>query len=166
MSARCCSVCQKPGHYAPRCPENPRRDACEAPLHPRPFTDTAPKGTASARAPRSRPDDDAREARAYPFEHTQREGDGLARDTAFRWRHTWTHAATGERIVATVPLPASGDPYADFEGAIVRRRYRDAFDVKRDLLTAHVELFAGDGAYVGHIAVVEPDPHSDHEGLF
>lgn len=164
MSTRLCSVCQKPGHYAPRCAENPRRHAGEEPLHPRPSPPAPPpkRPATAGKLPR----DDAPDVHGRPFEHTLREGDGIARATEFRWRHTWTHAVTGERIVATVPLPASGDPYEDFEGAIVHRRYRDAFEVKLDLLTAHVELFAADGAYVGHIAIVEPDPHPYHEGLF
>jgi hypothetical protein len=65
--------------------------------------------------------------RAYPHEHTRREGNGVGdayvadAPAAFRWRHTWTHCETGDRIVATVPVPPSRDAFEDDHGLVALR---------------------------------------------
>ena len=65
--------------------------------------------------------------RSHPWEHTLREGKGTGdayvpdATPAFRWRHTWTHCETGDRIVATVPVPPSGDAFEDDHGLVALR---------------------------------------------
>lgn len=109
--------------------------------------------------------------------HTRREGNGgVGLATDFCWRHTWVHDTTGERIVATVPIPPSGDPFEDAEGLVVRRRVERAIEVQRHLPTARVEVFTAEGALVGHVAPVDeaapstspaPEvPHPYGEGLW
>jgi len=64
---------------------------------------------------------------SHPWEHTLREGKGTGdayvpdASPAFRWRHTWTHCETGDRIVATVPVPPSGDAFEDDHGLVALR---------------------------------------------
>ncbi len=105
-----------------------------------------------------------------PYDHVLREGQ-RGELPGILWRHTWRHDTTGETIVATVPLPPSGDRYESGEGMVVLRRQRDAIDVQRELPSARVEVFAADGSYVGHVAPVEEEPpaesmHPYHEGMF
>ena len=113
----------------------------------------------------------------HPYDHTRREGNGgVGLATDFCWRHTWVHDTTGERIVATVPIPPSGDPFEDAEGLVVRRRVEHAIEVQRHLPTARVEVFTAEGALVGHVAPVDeaapstspaPEvPHPYGEGLW
>lgn len=69
----------------------------------------------------------AEDQRLRPFEHTLREGNGIGdayipgASPAFRWRHTWTHRTTGDRIVATLPVPPSGDAFEDGCGLVALR---------------------------------------------
>lgn len=90
---------------------------------------------------------EAAEALEYPFDHVLREGRGYDVGAGYRWRHTWANAA-GDRIVATVPTPLSGNAYEDSEGLAVLRRVRDALHVQRELPTSRVDLFEGEKKYV------------------
>jgi len=83
---------------------------------------------------------------------------------------------TGETIVATVPLPPSGDRHENKDGLVVARRMLDAIEVQRHLPTARVDVFTAEGALVGHVAPVDeaapstspaPEvPHPYGEGLW
>lgn len=202
MTVRTCSLCQQPGHYAPRCPSRPNP---APPREPPPALDRVQAAvdvierTAGARAEARRrkpkvartrlPPPEAssevldpperpglrRSPATHPYDHTLREGQ-CGELPGILWRHTWVHDGTGERIVATVPLPPSGDRYESGEGLVVFRRVLDAIEVQRDLPTARVEVYTAAGTYVGHVGPVDEDaastspdpavPHPYGEGLW
>lgn len=178
MKERHCKTCGQTGHYAKTCAR--RATAATSPIDrdvkPENITHEAAATTAATRADRKAEreqkreaaraqwsaEEDARkhrsdeaEAGEHPWSHIDRKGDGRDIPSGYLWRHTWEHAKTGALIVATVPLPASGDPYEHSEGMVVPKRVRDAESVARMLPRALVETFER-GARVAAIEPVTP----------
>jgi hypothetical protein len=177
MKERHCKTCGQTGHYAKTCGR--RATAATAPvdrdvkpenaMHEAAPTTAATREERRAERERRRDaeravakqhGDEARrrreesEAKALPWNHVEREGDGndLTGKHGFVWRHRWRHDVTGAEVVATVPMPPSGNPYDTTDGLVARRRLHSPEAIARHMPTARIEVFEG-----GKLArVIEP----------